>query len=248
MQNKKKVRIFAGPNGSGKSTLFVEFSKIYQTGFFVNADFIEKKLFESGFFNLEEVGLFASQNDLDNFKNSTDAISLLNKTAREGHIIDIFVKDNFIVDKSISTHSYEGAFIALFIRYLMTLSKKSFSYETVMSHFSKVEEIKYLIQNGYNAYLYFICVDNHAINISRVQNRIKKGGHSVVEKKIIDRYYRTLENLHLLIPICYRAYFFDNSGKQQKLIAESFNGKLELKMDSLPNWFITYVLPYYSAK
>ena len=130
MQNKKKVRIFAGPNGSGKSTLFVEFSKIYQTGFFVNADFIEKKLFESGFFNLEEVGLFASQNDLDNFKNSTDAISLLNKTAKEGHIIDIFVKDNFIVDKSISTHSYEGAFIALFISNLMTLSKKSFSYES----------------------------------------------------------------------------------------------------------------------
>jgi len=54
----------------------------------------------------------------------------------------------------------------------MTLSKKSFSYETVMSHFSKVDEIKYLIQNGYNAYLYFICVDSHAINISRVQDRI----------------------------------------------------------------------------
>ncbi len=79
---------------------------------------------------MEEVGLFASQNDLDNFKNSTDAISLLNKTAKEGHIIDIFVKDNFIVDKSISTHSYEGTFIALFISNLMTLSKKSFSYES----------------------------------------------------------------------------------------------------------------------
>ena len=41
MQNKKKVRIFAGPNGSVKSTLFVEFSKIYQTGYFVNADFTQ---------------------------------------------------------------------------------------------------------------------------------------------------------------------------------------------------------------
>jgi predicted ABC-type ATPase len=60
--------------------------------------------------------------------------------------------------------------------------------------------------------------------------------------------YRTLENLHLLIPICYRAYFFDKSGKKQRLIAESFNGKLELKIDSLPNWFITYVLPYYFHK
>jgi predicted ABC-type ATPase len=43
MPSKKKIRIFAGPNGSGKSTLFNEFSKKYNTGFFINADELEKK-------------------------------------------------------------------------------------------------------------------------------------------------------------------------------------------------------------
>lgn len=40
----KKIRVFAGPNGSGKSPLFSEFSKNYNTGFFINADELEKKL------------------------------------------------------------------------------------------------------------------------------------------------------------------------------------------------------------
>ncbi len=45
MASNKRVRIFAGPNGSGKSTLFEAFQNEYKekTGYFVNADFLEKK-------------------------------------------------------------------------------------------------------------------------------------------------------------------------------------------------------------
>lgn len=46
MEEIKRLRVFAGPNGSGKSTLFDEFSKRYNSGYFINADVIEKKLQE----------------------------------------------------------------------------------------------------------------------------------------------------------------------------------------------------------
>lgn len=39
---KKRLRVFAGPNRSGKSTLFEEFSKNYNAGFFINADYLGK--------------------------------------------------------------------------------------------------------------------------------------------------------------------------------------------------------------
>lgn len=42
-----------------------------------------------------------------------------------------------------------------------------------------------------------------------------------------------------------RAYLFDNSGKQQVLIAEIAEGFLQIKSDNIPNWFIDYVIPYY---
>lgn len=246
MPSNKKIRIFAGPNGSGKSTLFHEFSKNYNTGFFINADILEKRLAESGLIDLKEIGLDATQDDLDAFMTLDSSKTLFNKAAEEGHVIDVFVKENFIVDASKETHSYEGAFIASFIRHLLITQNKSFSFETVMSHTSKIDEIKQVVSLGYNAYLYFVCIDSPEVNVSRVNNRVEKGGHEVAEDKIIDRYYRTLENLHLALPHCYRAYLFDNSGKEQLLIAEVYKGSMELKTDKLPNWFIKFVLPYYT--
>lgn len=246
MPSNKKIRIFAGPNGSGKSTLFHEFSKNYNTGFFINADILEKRLAESGLIDLKEIGLDATQDDLDAFMTLDSSKTLFNKAAEEGHVIDVFVKENFIVDASKETHSYEGAFIASFIRHLLITQNKSFSFETVMSHTSKIDEIKHVVSLGYNAYLYFVCIDSPEVNVSRVNNRVEKGGHEVAEDKIIDRYYRTLENLHLALPHCYRAYLFDNSGKEQLLIAEVYKGSMELKTDKLPNWFIKFVLPYYT--
>lgn len=91
-----------------------------------------------------------------------------------------------------------------------------------------------------------MCVDSPEVNVSRVNNRVEKGGHEVPKNKIIDRYYRTLSNLHLTLPYCYRAYLFDNSAKEQILIAEVYKGNIKLKTDKLPNRFIKFVLPYYT--
>lgn len=247
MPSNRKIRIFAGPNGSGKSTLFKEFSKNYNTGFFINADILERKLALSGLIDLNEVGISATQKDLDTFKALPSSQSLLQKARNVDHVIDISIKEDFIVDASKDTHSYEGAFMAAFMRHLLMKYNKSFSFETVMSHKSKIEEISSMVASGYSAYLYFICTDSPEVNVSRVENRVEKGGHKVPDDKIIDRYFKTLENLHLALPYCYRAYLFDNSDRQSVLIAELYKGAIELKTDKLPNWFVKYVIPYYSV-
>jgi len=241
----KRIRLFAGPNGSGKSSLFYEFSKKYPTGYFVNADEIEKKLIASGFIDLKEIGVTATQQDLDDFSNIPSSVSLLSKANNENHTIDVSIAENCIVDKSRTSHSYEASYIAGFIRYLLIKENKSFSFETVMSHEAKITEVEQLTNEGYQAYLYFVCIDDPDVNISRVANRVDKGGHPVAGKKVLERYYRTLSHLHKILPLCYRAYLFDNSGKKQSLIAELYDGAMELKTDSPPQWFIEYVLPYY---
>jgi predicted ABC-type ATPase len=247
MPSNRKIRVFAGPNGSGKSSLFQEFSKTYKTGVFINADEFEKQLALGGLIDLNEIGIHATESDLDYFKTLDSTKSLLQKAAKENQPITISIKENFIVDSSKSTHSYEGAFIASFIRYLLIKQQKSFSFETVMSHTSKLNEIEAIVAKGYRSYLYFVCTDSPEVNVSRVNNRVEKGGHYVSDEKIIERYYRTLSLLHQVIPLCYRAYLFDNSGKQLQLVAEVYNNAMELKTNTPPNWFIQYVLPYYSG-
>jgi len=245
----KRVRIFAGPNGSGKSTLFEEFQNVYKekTGYFVNADLLEKRLSDTSLIDLESIGLSATQEDLEAFKLLPASQSLFTKAEKEGHIIDVHIKENCIVDNSNDTHSYEGSFIAAFIRHLLLEQNKSFSFETVMSHPSKVEELKELIISGYRVYLYFVCIDDPGVNVTRVQNRKSLGGHDVSPEKITERYPRTLNLLHQVLPLCYRAYLFDNSGKKNELIAELYKNDMELQSDKFPQWFLDYVLPYYTS-
>lgn len=243
MQKNKRLRVFAGPNGSGKSTLFNEFKKQYNPGYFINADEIEKCLSNSGLIDLTEIGLRANQGDLENFKKTKAAKSLIKKAKTEGKIIDLEINQNFIVDKIKTTHSYEASFVAAFLRNLLYKHNKSFSFETVMSHNSKLKEMAVAKFNGYKIYLYFVCTDNPEINVARVENRVKKGGHRVEAQKIRARYPDTLKNLYPAIKTVDRAYLFDNSGKEQKLIAEVFEGILQLKVSSVPKWFMDYVIP-----
>lgn len=247
MASKKRVRVFAGPNGSGKSSLFRGLQQEIKekAGIFVNADEIESRLNQSSLIDLQLLGLNATQEILEQFISSPDAQSLIAKATAAGHNIDLQIKKNCLVDNSKGSHSYEGSFIASFIRHLLVKQNKSFSFETVMSHPSKISEIVEMKENGYTPYLYFVCIDKPEVNISRISNRVVLGEHDVPKDKVIQRYQRSLELLHKVLPLCYRAYLFDNSGKEYELIAEFYNGDLEIKTDHLPHWFIQYVLPYY---
>lgn len=243
-----RLRVFAGPNGSGKSTLFDFFSKKYPTGYNLNADNIERQLATSGRLNLSDFGLQLKQEDLEEFLQKASIQSLLEKAKADNLNIAVRIKDNEIINPQKVTHSYEGALVSAFIRFHLMQNRTNFSFETVMSHLSKIDEIKEAHNKGYKTYLYFICTDSPVVNISRVENRVKSGGHDVKPAKIESRYCQTLENLIKVIECCDKCYFFDNSGKEFILLAKISEARemhLEVDANKLPNWFINYVLKYY---
>ncbi|HEY3762032.1 MAG TPA: hypothetical protein VGN23_09825 [Verrucomicrobiae bacterium] len=92
-----------------------------------------------------------------------------------------------------------------------------------------------------------MATDDPAINLSRVRNRVKLGGHTVPEDRIVSRYHRSLDLLMDAIRHTNRTYIFDNSGDsaegKQTWIAEITEGrKLELRTDKIPSWFKRSVL------
>lgn len=90
-------------------------------------------------------------------------------------------------------------------------AKSDFSFETVMSHASKPEFMETARSNGYHVTLYFVCTDAPVINVSRVNYRVKHGGHDVPVDRIITRYYRTLELLPRAIAASDVTVLFDNT-------------------------------------
>ena len=88
------------------------------------------------------------------------------------------------------------------------------------------------------------------INVDRVKQRVKNGGHPVEEIKIRERYFRTMHMLIDAIEVSDRAYLFDNSSNATKnmasYICEVTNGDtLIINPDfkgEFPIWFEKYVL------
>lgn len=243
--NLKRLRVFAGPNGSGKTSLYSAFKSKFDPGIFVNADEIEEKLQKNRWIDLSEFGINFNDDDLIQFNKTSAARSLKGKVRKAAVDIDIVIREGMIVNLSGETNSYEAAYVATFLRWKLMKMNKSFSYETVMSHRSKIEEIQRANKFGYRTYLYFICTDNPLINIDRVKDRVAKGGHSVAVDKLEKRYHLTLKNLPRAIQKVTRAFLFDNSGKQMRLIAETYQNQLQIKSDELPNWFTKNVLKDY---
>lgn len=236
-----RLRIFAGPNGSGKSLLKSYLPKEL-LGIYLNPDEIEQEIRRQGFLDFKTYGVTTTaEQALSFFRNSSFLIS-----AGLGDIAGQLGFKNGRLDFSkVEVNSYFASAASDLLRKKLLASKISFTFETVMSHSSKVKFLEEALLAGYRTYLYFIATDDPEINISRVRNRVKLGGHAVPEDRITSRYYRSLELLMDAIQHANRAYVFDNSGDNQKhtWLAEITDGReLELKSDQIPAWFKRAVL------
>lgn len=236
----------AGPNGSGKSTVLRQVSDSFYCGSFVNADEIEKQLRVSGFFAPKAAfNLIYTDAAFDRFM-GVKGKSWLEKSKNSGASIGLFSKDGILYTKGSPT-PYDGAVAADFLRHMLLKKGETFTIETVLSHASKVKFLKDARKKGFKNYLYFISTANPNINIIRVRNRAKLGGHNVDEGKIISRYYQSLELLKDVIPLCHRVYFYDNSATTKKptlqWIAEiDDKGSFSYKDNNRYTWLEEYVI------
>jgi predicted ABC-type ATPase len=141
---------------------------------------------------------------------------------------------------NIPSFSYHASIVADFIRRKLLEQSVSFSFETVMSHHSKVDFLREAQLKGYRTYLYYVATIDPSINVSRVKLRVRQGGHDVPETKIRSRYVNSLSLLMDAIEVSNRAYIFDNSvdGQESIWLAEVTDGTdITLKSTTIPAWF-----------
>jgi len=234
----------AGPNGSGKSTILQEVRKKFYSGPFVNADEIEKSFNEKGLVNLPAIyDLTVNDNSLPEFING-QGNSWLQKATKEKSRISITCSEGILLVKD-KPSPYDAALAADFIRHQLLIKGETFTFETVLSHPSKIDFLKQGIKAGYKNYLYFICTVDPAINIERIKQRVGLGGHDVPEDRIEKRYYESLNILKTIIPLCHRVYLFDNSSEERSIepVAEIDNKRnLTITTGQLPWWVQEHVI------
>jgi predicted ABC-type ATPase len=229
-----RLRMFAGPNGSGKSTIKAVI-RPELLGVYINPDEIEKDIRERGFLDLKSFEVATTEAEIRGFFNAS---VLLAQAGLLDGAADLRFNDDKLSFFQVSVNSYFASVAADFIRHKLLERGTSFTFETVMSSADKVAFLKKAQQRGFRTYLYFVATDDPIINISRVRNRVRLGGHPVPDDKVIARYERSLGLLLEAIRHTDRAYIFDNSGLSQIWLAEVNDGNtLTMKTDRMPMWF-----------
>ena len=106
------------------------------------------------------------------------------------------------------------------IRGILLEGKQDFTFETVLSTDRNLELLRQAKDAGYEIQAVFVLTCSSDINVRRVQERVRNGGHDVPEEKIRSRYTRSLKNLAKLVRIADRTRVIDNSGDEPSLICE----------------------------
>lgn len=236
----KRLRIIAGPNGSGKSSLFPRIRTQVSTGHYLNADDILLGFQNHGVLDLADYALEPRSEDLRHYLHRQR--SFVRKAEGSGEHITLTIKDHHLCVTPGECGGYTAALASGFLREQLVLSGQTFSFESVLSDPSKLEEIEFAKACGFRIYLYFVCTVDPDINVARVANRVCLGGHRVPEARIRERYRRTLENLYPALLLCDRAYLFDNSGESMDLVLESDGKACRMHSEYLPSWVEDYLI------
>jgi predicted ABC-type ATPase len=237
MEEIPRLRMFAGPNGSGKSTL-KDVVRPHQLGTYLNADDLERSVKSPNGYPLDSFPFTLEQRDLSDRWRASGFPGV--DTAERVPVVDrgrLRLTD---------CKGYEAAALTDILREKLIEHRASFSFETVMSHVSKVRLLERARNLNYRTYLYYIATEDPTINVARVKARAAQGLHDVPEQKVRARYERSLELLPRAIRASSRAYIFDNSTDDADKIwlAEFDDHGITLRMDQaeLPAWFVTHVL------
>lgn len=103
--------------------------------------------------------------------------------------------------------------IKLFNECLKT--KTSFTMETTLTGKSSINRIREAKEAGFYISLKFIGLTSPDINVDRVRERVKAGGHHIEESTIRARYDESIKNLEQVLHLADKIAIYDNSIKNK---------------------------------
>ena len=112
----------------------------------------------------------------------------------------------------------EAAVLVDKMRYESIDKKEDFTFETVLSSNYKLNILRKAKEEGYFIKCVFVLTVDPQINIVRIESRVASGGHNVDSSKVIERYYKSINNIKELLDICDIMHVYDNTETPKRII------------------------------
>ena len=131
-------------------------------------------------------------------------------------------------------------------REVLRLAKKyleqgqSFTIETTLAGKNYLEMMRRARILGFEIVLVYIGTENVEINLSRIAQRVLRGGHNVPETDVRRRYGRSLQNLPVAVRLADHALLFDNSTEQGYQLVAVLSSSVVEWFEPLPRWAATF--------
>lgn len=110
-----------------------------------------------------------------------------------------------------------------------------FTQETTLAGHRILATVKKAIDKGYYIRLYYVGLNTVEESLTRIENRVKKGGHNIPDSDVKRRFSKRFEDLAAVLHYCNEATFYDNENGFVA-VAEYKNGDI-LQIGNLkPEW------------
>lgn len=113
---------------------------------------------------------------------------------------------------------------------------RSVSMETTLTGHTAVQRLRRAKEAGYDVSLIFVALDNQELNVDRVAERVRQGGHHIDPDLTRKRVQVSISNLPAALAIADQAIVMDNSGRQHRPVMETVNQRVTFLADKLPTW------------
>lgn len=147
-----------------------------------------------------------------------------------GHIID----PDVIAKKHNNNNIKAGKEAVAEISYCLK-NNLSFTQETTLSGHRVLNTIRQARNQGYYVTMYYVGLSSLEESLSRIKNRVKKGGHDIPTQDVIRRYNKRMESLMCVVPLCDEITFYDNENGFVK-VAEIKNNTFNYTNGYRPKW------------
>ncbi len=148
------------------------------------------------------------------------------------------------------SHSYDAAILAGQLRLQLLREERTFCFETVFSHPSKIDFVAQAKTLGYEIILVFIHLSDVSLNQARVAQRISEGGHHVPDEKVMSRIPRVLKLIKQTLPLCNQVYILDNSRADNPFqqVAVIRDSQINFQQHVMPDWAKELLSDYLAEK
>jgi len=104
-----------------------------------------------------------------------------------------------------------------------------FGFETTLSGKGHLQVVRGLKKLGYDVHIFYLWVPSAELALSRVRDRVLRGGHNIPEAVVRRRFERSIRNfLGQYRPLADRWILFDNSAAALSTIASEEEGRLRI--------------------